>query len=292
MTSRKIVLMPAALILTAMHLAQPVTAQPKNSPPSPTKSECIDANTAGQSHRLAGQLDEARKDLTLCSDAACPALVRSDCTQRLDEIARIQPTLVLGVKDASGADVTNAKVTIDGKPFADHLDGSAIPVNPGEHVFVFTISGESPVTRKLVIKEGEKGRLEQISLGSDSASGSNGSGLGAQKLIGISGVALGGVGLALGSVFGVMAISAADQQTTNCPSTTNCPNREEALANHATAEKMGTASTIAFVGGGALVVTGVILLLTAPTPPKKAANVKVMPTLSAQGSGVVLFGHF
>lgn len=292
MTRRKIVSMPATLILAAMLLAQPIAAQPKDSPKSPTKSECIDANTAGQSHRLSGRLDEARKELTLCSDAACPALVRSDCTQRLDEIARIQPTLVLGVKDASGADVTDAKVTIDGKPFADRLDGSALPVNPGEHVFVFTISGESPMTRKLVIKEGEKGRLEQVSLGSPSATPSNESGFGVQKVLGISAIALGGVGLALGSVFGVMAISAADQQKVNCPSTTNCPKREEALANHATAEQMGTASTIAFVGGGALLVTGAILFFTAPTSPKKAENIRVMPALSAQSSGVVLFGRF
>lgn len=282
--------------LAAIAIALSATA-PRSAAAKPTKSQCIDANTAGQSLRLSGKLTEARKELTLCSDPACPAIVRSDCVQRVDELARIQPTLVLGVKDRSGADVTAVNVTIDGKPFTERLDGAALPVDPGSHVFVITVRGEPPVSRTLVIREGEKGRIEQVSLApkapppSEAAPPGEPSGLGAQKILGIAAGALGVVGVGVGSIFGSLAISAADQQKVNCASASICADHAQALDDHASAVTMGTASTAAFVAGGALLVTGSILFFTARSPRREAA-LQVAPAASPSSGGLWVSGRF
>jgi hypothetical protein len=132
-----------------------------------TKAQCIDANTSGQHLRREGKLSEAREQLRSCTDALCPSIVRDDCTRRLDELEKAQPTIAFEVKDGSGADVTAVKVTMDGKPLTDKLDGTALPVDIGQHVFTFDVAGDKPVTvsRTLLLTEGEKGRRERIAVG-------------------------------------------------------------------------------------------------------------------------------
>ena len=129
-----------------------------------TKNQCIEANSSGQELRRQGKLSAAREQLRRCVDVACPGLVRDDCTRRLDELEKVQPTIVFIARDASGSDVTNVAVTLDGKPLADKLDGSELPVDPGEHVFTFTRAGQAPVSATLVLAPGEKDRRETISL--------------------------------------------------------------------------------------------------------------------------------
>ncbi len=129
-----------------------------------SKAECIQANTASQDARRDLKFSAAREQLARCIDPSCPGIVRDDCTRRLDELERAQPTIVFDAKDASGHDVAAVKVTIDGKPLAEKLVGSALAVDPGEHTSTFTASGGAPVTQTLiVIKEGVmKDRHESI----------------------------------------------------------------------------------------------------------------------------------
>lgn len=292
MTRRAIRTLVGAFALMSVFLPYPALAKP-------TKSQCVDANTAGQAARLSGKLKEAREQLTLCGEAACPAIVRTDCIQRLDEIAKIQPTIVLGVKGTSGVDLTQVTVTVDGQLFTDKLDGTALPVDPGSHAFVFTIPGEPPVTRNLVIQEGEKGRIERVSLapplGPPSATSPGAdapSGLGTQRTLGVSAGAAGLAGVAVGAIFGALAISAADAQKQHCSSPTDCPDHDQALKDHADAETFGLASTISFIAGGTLLLTGPILFLTAPSPRPKAAKWIFVPVLSPSSGGVSVVGRF
>jgi hypothetical protein len=88
-----------------------------------TKTECIDANTQAQSLRRDGKLSAARVQLLKCSDPGCPSIIRDDCTSRLDEVEKAQPTIVFDGKDGDGHDLVAVSVTIDGQPFADKLDG-------------------------------------------------------------------------------------------------------------------------------------------------------------------------
>ena len=77
---------------------------------------------------------------------------------------------------------------------------------------------------------------------------------------------VGGVGLVLGTIFGIRALSIGDQsdlcklgpQGNGCPTT--------AVDDQNTARSSGTISTIGFVAGGVLAAGGAVLFFTAPKP--------------------------
>ncbi|HEY8089950.1 MAG TPA: hypothetical protein VIF09_18945, partial [Polyangiaceae bacterium] len=130
-----------------------------------TKLACIDANTRGQDLRRDGKLAAAREQLRSCTDPSCPGLVRDDCSRRLDELEKVQPTVVFEVKDVAGNDVSGVEVTVDGEPAVQTLDGTALQLDPGEHELVFRATGRAPVSRTLMLTEAEKERRERIVLG-------------------------------------------------------------------------------------------------------------------------------
>jgi hypothetical protein len=130
----------------------------------PTKDECINANEAAQALRSAGKLRDARDKLTLCVAATCPGPVRDDCSERLSELQKALPTVVFAVRSAGGADVSLVRVKMDGALLTAKLDGRAIPLDPGPHSFVFEARGFAPFETTLLIREGEKDRHEAIAL--------------------------------------------------------------------------------------------------------------------------------
>ncbi len=130
-----------------------------------TKQDCTEANVTAQSLRREGKLRAARDALATCASPVCPDAVRADCLERTEAISQTMPTIVLAAKDGAGNDLAAVSVTIDGDPFAEALDGKALDVDSGEHEFVFTATGQAPVTRRFVIREGEKARRESIVIG-------------------------------------------------------------------------------------------------------------------------------
>ena len=59
--------------------------------------------------------------------------------------------------------MTEVKVTMDGQPFAERLDGTPLPVDPGKHKFLFESPGLPRTTKVLVIKAGEQ-RGERVDM--------------------------------------------------------------------------------------------------------------------------------
>lgn len=84
----------------------------------------------------------------------------------MGELDQSIPTIVFDVRSASGEELTNVKVTQDGKPFLDKLDGKAVTVDLGPHVFRFepTDGKSQPLEQKTVIHEGEKNRRVSVTL--------------------------------------------------------------------------------------------------------------------------------
>lgn len=275
-----------------------------------TKAQCIDANTKGQELRRDGKLSGAGQQFRTCAAASCPPLLRDDCASRLDEIERVQPTIVFDTKDASGRDVSAVRVTVDGTPLADRLTGAPLPVDPGEHVFTFEVAGQAPVSRTLVIKESERDRRERIALGGasgaaaapapssgpPSASPGDPSSRGAhiRKIVGEGTAGVGAAGLVVGSVFGLMAIMQASQQKTDCASADSCSNRGAALSDHSSATTYGAVSTASFVVGGVLLAAGGILFFTAgrPDQPATTTGLVVAPSVGPGGGAMWLTGAF
>src|SRR5882724_84046 len=107
----------------------------------PTTADCIAANDGSISSRNDHNLRAARAQLLVCAASACPADVRTECTRRVAEVNAAMPTVVFAAKDQTGKDLAAVKVTMDGEPLADRLDGTALSVDPGEHSFVFDAEG-------------------------------------------------------------------------------------------------------------------------------------------------------
>jgi hypothetical protein len=129
--------------------------------PQTTKQACVAASTDGQALRDAGKLRAAREKLLACARDQCPSIVRKYCSEWLADVEKRIPSVVFRVQAAEGgdgADVTDATVTVDdGTPHP--IDGSAMPVDPGEHVVRFEHPGDPPVEMHVVVAEGEKSRI-------------------------------------------------------------------------------------------------------------------------------------
>jgi hypothetical protein len=289
--------------------SEPIEASDANA----TKQTCVTANGDAQALRLEGKLGAARELFVKCVDPSCPALVRDDCAQRLDELERVQPTIVLEVKDANGADATGVALLIDGRPLPGTLQGRALRVDPGEHELEFSADGFAPAKRRFVLSEGEKDRRERIVLErlvlappppplplvtepaaaplppeprkSMSAS--------TQQTIGLAVGGVGVVAIAVGSVFGVLTFSSVAAQNRDCGTGPFCADRPLALSDHAKAVTDGAVSTGTFIAGAALIAGGAALVFT-PRSAKGApsAGLRLAPTAGVGSAGLSLRGEF
>ncbi len=119
------------------------------------KAECAQAYAQTQRLRQAGKLGEALQQAVFCAQSSCPELLLADCTRWVSEIEAGLPTIVLDARDPEGRPLADVRVSVDGKPLLDRLDGRALAIDPGEHLFRFERAG-SVVERRAVVVEGSK----------------------------------------------------------------------------------------------------------------------------------------
>lgn len=311
---RRITTLVASGALGCLLAAPPreATAAPSPAAEAPiTKAQCIETNTRGQNLRREGKLAAAREAFRSCAVPACPGLVSSDCTTRLNEIEEVQPTVVFDAKDGEGHDLSAVQVTVDGAPLADKLDGTALPLEPGEHEIVFRTADQPPVAKKIVVREGEKQRHESVVLGAASALSAPASAAPPAgdaeastpekgktiplRLIGVVAGGVGVAGIAVGSVFGLMAASGISQQKTDCASPTSCARYSAALSDHSRWTTDATVSTVSFIAGGVLLAGGVVLFLLGRRPAEPSADATALviaPTFGPGVGGLTLRGAF
>ena len=280
----------------------------------PTKQECIAANESAQGLRRAGNLRDARARLAICVAASCPAAIREDCAQRLDEVDKAAASIIFEAKDANGNDLSAVKVSMDGSPLATRLDGAALNVDLGEHTFRFEADGQPAIEKKFVIREGEKSRRERLTFGAPAGPGSKtpttgdsghvgtppdtgvlaptptdgsqpeGRAGGTQRTVGLVVGGAGVVGLGIGIAFGFVSKSTYDHALTS-----ECGNNASACTlqgqqDGQTAHTQATTSTVSFIAGGALLAGGAVLFFTAPK------GMTVTPTVGREGAGLSLQG--
>ncbi len=126
-----------------------------------TVQACIDASTQGQTLRQQGHLLSARDQMITCASDGCPKVVRSHCARWLGELDDRIPSIIVRAQDATGTDIVDAHVLIDGK--AVKVDGRALPLDPGEHVVSLDSDGLHKEERVILI-EGEASRLVELRL--------------------------------------------------------------------------------------------------------------------------------
>jgi hypothetical protein len=122
-----------------------------------TTDQCVAAHLANQKLRKQGKLMAAQKELLVCVQEECPPPVRADCTEWLGETEAEMPSVVVGCKDASGKDAVAVRLTIDGQPVGETLDGRPIALDPGPHTLVCEHGGKKK-TEQIVLQMGQKNR--------------------------------------------------------------------------------------------------------------------------------------
>ena len=96
----------------------------------PTVDDCLWANESSIALRAQQKLHAARSRLLVCAAVTCPAEVRLECTRRLAVVDATMASVVFELSDEVGNQIVDARVTVDGQPLVDHVDGSAVEVDP------------------------------------------------------------------------------------------------------------------------------------------------------------------
>lgn len=128
------------------------------------KDACITAYEQTQTLRKDGKLVEAKAQAAVCAREACPAILSKDCSKWLVDIEATTPSIVLEVRTAAGVERTDVKVTIDGAPLAERLDGKSIPIDPGAHTLRFEPDGGATFEKAIVAHEGDKHRRVKVTI--------------------------------------------------------------------------------------------------------------------------------
>jgi len=256
------------------------------------KAACLDASLQAQALRAAHKLVEAREQLRVCAMSSCPAVVAADCATWLSEVERTLPTVVLSARSSAGVDLVAVSVSVDGQPLVTKLDGQALSMNAGAHTFHFVGADGAGLDQQVVVREGEKNQAVSVVLGALPAPQAPAAG--GDRSVDAAhpsspwktlGWVLGGagvIGLGVGTVAGVIATSdkSSDCANSTCKSGTLGGIKSVALV-----------SDVGLIAGGVLLASGAALVLLAPSGNHEAAaTVRISPSVTASGGGIVLLG--
>ncbi|MEO7328468.1 MAG: hypothetical protein ABI193_07820, partial [Minicystis sp.] len=175
--------------------------------------------------------------------------------------------------------------TLDGRPFLEHLDGKAVLVDPGAHLFRFEHAPSPARSETVILQEGGKNRLITALLQPPGALSAP-----APARIPVVSYVLGGVGIAALGAFAYLGVSAKNER--DDLRSTCAPHCTESAVD-AVRDRV-IAADIA-LGAGALALasgTLIALLHTGPPPssPPPAASLALHPLQG--GMMGVLGGRF
>lgn len=149
------------LVLAATPAAAAPTAKkhdPKHDPAAAAKATCVAAHEEGQSLRSQKKLRAARERFVACAKSECPAVLRKECGEQIEQIESVSPSLVFEARDEKGNADGSVKVSLDGTVVAERLTGTSVEVEPGEHSVKFERGDGKVIEQKVLVAEGEKNR--------------------------------------------------------------------------------------------------------------------------------------
>jgi hypothetical protein len=218
------------------------------------------------------------------------------------------PLLVLEVK----AKDTGLEITRDGEPVSSALWGTPVPVDPGKHTIDARAPNKRP--RKLVVDMPPDAQTLSVTVPVlDDESGQSAPTAADEARTSIStstprerpglngaviatGVVLGGLGvagIAVGAVSGLKFLSKKDEAASICPTGVACTPGdiaayETTMADARSARKL---SLIGFGVGGAALLGGAILLISAPRS-AATTGISVAPAVGAGSVGATIAGRW
>ncbi len=254
-----------------------------------------------------GQLVEAREHLlAIINEPLSPQAnqvlkdTRAMAERELDQLEPRIPRVSIVVQ---GENAEGTKVWLDDRELPGVLLGIPQPINPGKHRFQAKAIGMESSVSVLDLREGAKetvvltlqaggglarpepepgvgGTAQPLEPTADSGVGDSG-GANWYQIGGYTGIGIGAVGAALGTVFliqGNDVANDADALFESCPrGTTGRPACDPAVSaevqslDNSAADKL-TLSVVSYAVGGAGLATGIVLLLLDPSDSEKAEN--------------------
>jgi len=215
------------------------------------------------------------------------ALARQKASALEGKLSRLTITLSPEASATNGIEVRRDGNVVDSAEL-----GSAIPVDPGKHVIEATAPGKAKWFTSLELpSDGSQSTLtippleaatesvrqpvtDPNSTPPEPTKANSGSG---QKIAAYVVGGVGIVGLGLGAVFGLQAMSKHDEAKKACSDYPNCQGNTRAEDANSSAKSAATLSTVAFIVGGVGVAAGITLLLTAgPSSSEKSSTALVI----------------
>lgn len=234
----------------------------------------------------------ARASLLTCMRSSCKDWMVADCSKWLTEVEARIPTVVFSARNTAGRDLADVQVQkTSGEALATRLDGRAIELEPGNHVFVFVGEDGARVEKRALVREGEKAQsiaaiFEASADELAKARGQTGptgptvavdrrpTEPSTLRYVGYGAAGVGVVGLGIGAIFGITAIN--KKSAADCDENGICGN----FAAVDDAKSAATVATVGFVAGAALLAGGIALILLAPS-----SSVRVEARAAASPSG-------
>ena len=245
---------------------------------------CTTSYVESQKLRKQGKLKASREHLLVCASASCSGFIQSDCAGWLGELDAQMPSIVIVATGLDGKDTAQVEVRDGGVVVASSLDGRPILLDPGPHELEMVHPGAPARRQSILVREGEKSRRVEVSFAKEPpavgapAVGAEGA---PPRALGISGIVIGGVGLAaLGAFVGlaVTGTSDFDELDRTCGSLAPAPATGTCSEEDVSAVKRTLTIADVFLGAGAgLAALGATLLIVDfATAPDGAANGRVV----------------
>jgi serine/threonine-protein kinase len=217
-----------------------------------------------------------------------------------DRAAALEPRLSKLWVKVSPDNPETTQVMRDGAMVPRESWGIALPTDAGEHTLTATATGRKPWSAKVVIQgENQNVSIEVPALEvapEEPKPAGSGTDPGAdydphrgrtQRIIGIATAGAGVVALGVGTYFGFRAMSKNDDSKAFCDPNNETSCTEQGVALREDAFSAADTATGLFIAGGALAATGLVVFLTAPSNPEKAATAPAL-RLVANGSAAKL----
>ena len=208
----------------------------------------------------------------------------------------------------------DVEVRRDGVVVDPSLLGTALPVDPGPHAITASAPGKEPWSTSVTIEAGPSATTARVPALTPSpvadapapapapaatlAPTTPEAGWSTQRKVALGVGGVGVAGVVVGAVFGAMTLSKTSATQGHCsktPTETQCD--REGLALYSDANTTANVSNIGFAVGGAAVIGGVVLFLTAPSSSPSSSSssssrvqVQVLPMVGLGSRGVLLQG--
>jgi hypothetical protein len=210
-----------------------------------------------------------------------------------DRAATLFPQLAsLAVSVDAAAKVPGLVIKRDGDVVGEAQIGTAIPIDPGNHSVEATAPGKQPWTQSVLVTAATKPTISVPPLAdtptvvAEAPAAPPGPPPSrpfwdprTQRIVGLAAGGAGVVGVAVGGIFGALALSKLNSSNASgaCTSDNHCTPAGASLRY--AAEDRATASTVGFIAGVALLGGGAALYFTAPRD-SSGVEVKVTPTVA------------